>query len=156
MAISGLHIAFAACWLPDSFAVGKFFCLGAGSTANAINWRNLLCCFLCLADWVQPPALRTVVALAMWGMLKLVGDNGVAGMCGYVVWRQFCCGSCCHSLAKFMALCRCGRGMIFWYQWFPCPEWQLPPVLRRLFPSSICNWESHSCLCPCNRHISWH
>ncbi|MCE9688374.1 ComEC/Rec2 family competence protein, partial [Shewanella sp. AS16] len=20
--------------------------------------------------------------------------------------------------------------LIFWYQWFPCPEWQLPPVLR--------------------------
>lgn len=43
---------------------------------------------------------------------------------------NFADGSCCHSLAKFMALCRCGRGTDFWYQWFPCPAWQLPPVLR--------------------------
>ncbi len=90
MAISGLHIAFAALLAADSFAVGKFFCLGAGSTGKCLNWRNLLCCFLCMADWDATSALRTVVALAMWGMLKLSGRHGVAGMYGYVVWRQFC------------------------------------------------------------------
>ncbi len=43
---------------------------------------------------------------------------------------NFADGSCCHSLAKFMAFCRCGRGTDFLVSVVSCPEWQLPPVLR--------------------------
>lgn len=50
MAISGLHIALRCCWLPDSFAVDKFFCWALDPLANTINWWDLLCCFLCTVD----------------------------------------------------------------------------------------------------------
>ncbi len=90
MAISGLHIAFAALLAAGSFAVDKFFCLGAGSTGKYHYWWDLLCCFLCLVDGNATSCMRTVVALATWGMLKLSGRQWVAGMYGYVVWRQFC------------------------------------------------------------------
>ncbi|MFP1496239.1 DNA internalization-related competence protein ComEC/Rec2 [Escherichia coli] len=51
MAISGLHIAFAASLAAGLFAQWTNFSAWAlDPLANAINWRNLLCCFLCLAD----------------------------------------------------------------------------------------------------------
>lgn len=51
MAISGLHIAFAALLVAGLIRGGQVFCWALDPLANAINWRNLLCCFLCLADW---------------------------------------------------------------------------------------------------------
>ncbi len=63
----------------------RIFCTGAGSLANAINWWNLLCCFYARLTGMQPPALRTVVALAIWGMLKLSGRQ----WSGWDVW--ICC-----------------------------------------------------------------
>lgn len=43
---------------------------------------------------------------------------------------NFADGSCCHSLAKFMALCRCGRGIDILVSVVSLSWWQLPPVLR--------------------------
>ena len=51
MAISGLHIAFAA--LLAAGLTSRWASLSAWALdplANAINWWNLLCCFLCLVD----------------------------------------------------------------------------------------------------------
>ncbi len=81
--------------------MGKFFCLVLAPLANAINWWNLLCCFLCLAYGMQPPALRTVVALAIWGMLKLWTTMEWLGCMDMLSGGNFADGSCCHSLAKF-------------------------------------------------------
>ncbi len=64
MAISGFTSLLQRCWLPDSFAVDKFFSWALDPLANAINWRNLLCCFYAWLTGMQPPAFRTVVALA--------------------------------------------------------------------------------------------
>ncbi len=86
MAISGLHIAFAALLAAGLIRSGQIFSAWAlDPLANTINWRNLLCCFLCLVDGMQPPALRTMVALATWGMLKLSGRQ----WSGWDVW--ICC-----------------------------------------------------------------
>ncbi len=69
MAISGLHIAFAALLAAGLIRSGQIFSARAlDPLANTINWRNLLCCFF--MPWLtgmQPPALRTMVALATWG-----------------------------------------------------------------------------------------
>lgn len=80
---------------------------------------------------MQPPALRTVVALAMWGMLKLSGRQ----WSGWDVW--ICCLAAILLMDPVAILSQslwlsaaAVAALIFWYQWFPCPEWQLPPVLR--------------------------
>ncbi|NYY76203.1 hypothetical protein DMI70_18810 [Escherichia coli] len=89
MAISGLHIAFAALLAAGLIRGGQVSARVLDPLANAIELVESAV-LLYAAYGMQPPALRTVVALAIWGMLKLVDDNGVAGMYGYVVWRQFC------------------------------------------------------------------
>ncbi|EEQ6770886.1 DNA internalization-related competence protein ComEC/Rec2, partial [Escherichia coli] len=80
---------------------------------------------------MQPPALRTVVALATWGMLKLSGRQ----WSGWDVW--ICCLAAILLMDPVVILSQslwlsaaAVAALIFWYQWFPCPEWQLPPVLR--------------------------
>lgn len=50
MAISGLHIAFAALLAAGLIRGGQVYLPGADPLANAINWWNLLCCFLCTVD----------------------------------------------------------------------------------------------------------
>lgn len=86
---------------------------------------------LCWLTGMQPPALRTVVALAMWGMLKLSGRQ----WSGWDVW--ICCLAAILLMDPVAILSQslwlsaaAVAALIFWYQWFPCPEWQLPPVLR--------------------------
>lgn len=71
MAISGLHIAFAALLAAGLIRGGQVFLPG-----RWIHWQMPLIGGICCAAFyawltgMQPPALRTVVALAMWGMLK--------------------------------------------------------------------------------------
>lgn len=86
---------------------------------------------LCPVDGMQPPALRTMVALATWGMLKLSGRQ----WSGWDVW--ICCLAAILLMDPVAILSQslwlsaaAVAALIFWYQWFPCPEWQLPPVLR--------------------------
>ncbi|NYY76202.1 hypothetical protein DMI70_18805 [Escherichia coli] len=55
---------------------------------------------------------------------------------------------CCHSLAKFMALCRCGRGTDFLVSVVSLSGGSCRRYCARLFPSSICNWESPILLMP--------
>ncbi|XPE24162.1 ComEC/Rec2 family competence protein [Shigella sonnei] len=81
-----------------------------------IDWQMPLIGGICCAAYatltgMQPPALRTVVALAIWGMLKLSGRQWSGwDMDMLSGGGNFADGSCCHSLAMFMAICRCGRG----------------------------------------------
>ena len=133
MAISGLHIAFAALLAAGLIRSGQIF-----SASALIHWQmpliGVICCaaFLCLADGMQPPALRTVVALAYsgecfveWATVEWLGCMDMLS------GGNFVDGSCCHSLSQSLWLSAAAvAALIFWYQWFPCPEWQLPPVLR--------------------------
>lgn len=86
MAISGLHIAFAALLAAGLIRSGQIFLPG-----RWIHWQMPLIGGICCAAFyawltgMQPPALRTVVALATWGMLKLSGRQ----WSGWDVW--ICC-----------------------------------------------------------------
>ncbi|WP_115762271.1 ComEC family protein [Escherichia coli] len=132
MAISGLHIAFAALLAAGLIRGGQVFLPGCW-----IHWQMPLIGGICCAAFyawltgMQPPALRTVVALAIWGMLKLSGRQ----WSGWDVW--ICCLAAILLMDPVAILSQslwlsaaAVAALIFWYQWFPCPEWQLPPVLR--------------------------
>ena len=132
MAISGLHIAFAALLAAGLIRSGQIFLPG-----RWIHWQIPLIGGICCAAFyawltgMQPPALRTMVALATWGMLKLSGRQ----WSGWDVW--ICCLAAILLMDPVAILSQslwlsaaAVAALIFWYQWFPCPEWQLPPVLR--------------------------
>ncbi|MDU7729203.1 MAG: ComEC family protein [Escherichia coli] len=132
MAISGLHIAFAALLAAGLIRGGQVFLPGCW-----LHWQMPLIGGICCAAFyawltgMQPPALRTVVALAIWGMLKLSGRQ----WSGWDVW--ICCLAAILLMDPVAILSQslwlsaaAVAALIFWYQWFPCPEWQLPPVLR--------------------------
>ena len=132
MAISGLHIAFAALLAAGLIRSGQIFLPG-----HWIHWQMPLIGGICCAAFyawltgMQPPALRTMVALATWGMLKLSGRQ----WSGWDVW--ICCLAAILLMDPVAILSQslwlsaaAVAALIFWYQWFPCPEWQLPPVLR--------------------------
>ncbi|WP_312269009.1 ComEC family protein [Pseudescherichia sp.] len=124
MAISGLHIALAASlgWLLMRGI--QFFLPG-----NRISWRlPLLFGLTCAAYYawltgMQPPALRTVVSLAVWGALRLSGRQ----------WSPWQVWLCCVAAILFIdpvAILSQSLGLsafavaalIFWYQWFPLPR----------------------------------
>ncbi|HEB1326868.1 TPA: DNA internalization-related competence protein ComEC/Rec2 [Escherichia albertii] len=132
MAISGLHIAFAALLAAGLIRGGQIFL-----PSRWIYWQMPLIGGICCAAFyawltgMQPPALRTVVALATWGMLKLSGRQ----------WSSWDVWICCLAaillmdpvaiLSQSLWLSAAAvAALIFWYQWFPCPVWSLPPTLR--------------------------
>ena len=86
MAISGLHIAFAALLAGGIIRAGQFF-----MPARWICWQvplvgGIICATLyAWLTGLQPPALRTVVALLVWGALRLSSRQ----WSGWSVW--ICC-----------------------------------------------------------------
>lgn len=127
MAISGLHIALAASlgWL---IMRGLQFFL----PLRWVNWPLPLLVGLGCATgyaWLtglQPPALRTVVSLAIWGALRLSGRQWSA----WQVW--LCCVAGILFIDPLAILSEslwlsafAVAALIFWYQW--CP----PPPARR-------------------------
>lgn len=134
MAISGLHIAFAAL-LAATLIRGVQFWLPTGW----IRWTHpllggLLCAtFYAWLTGLQPPALRTVVALLVWGALKLSGRQ----WSGWAVW---CC--CLAAIVVVDPLAILSQSLwlsafavaalLFWYQWFPFPAWHLHRVVKIL------------------------
>lgn len=128
MAISGLHIAFAAL-LAGGLIRGAQFLL----PTRWIHWQTplvggIVCAtFYAWLTGLQPPALRTVVALAAWGLLKLSGRQ----WSGWEVW--FCCLAAIVIADPIAVLSQslwlsafAVAALIFWYQWFPVPAWALP------------------------------
>lgn len=124
MAISGLHIALAASlgWLLMRGI--QFFLPG-----NRISWRlPLLFGLTCAAYYawltgMQPPALRTVVSLAVWGVLRLSGRQWSP----WQVW--LCCVAAILFIDPVAILSQslwlsafAVAALIFWYQWFPLPR----------------------------------
>lgn len=150
MAISGLHIAFAALLAAGLIRSGQIFLHG-----RWIHWQMPLIGGICCAAFMrltgmQPPALRTVVALATWGMLKLSGRQ----WSGWDVW--ICCLAAILLMDPVAILSQslwlsaaAVAALIFGTSGFPVRRGNCRRYCVRLFPSSICNWESHSCLCPC-------
>lgn len=135
MAISGLHIALAASivWL---LARGLQFLM----PGHWIHWQIPLLAGLLYA-WLtglQPPALRTVIALAVLAALRI-------GARQWSPWQVWCC--CIAAilirdplavLSQSLALSAFAvAALIFWFQWLPLPRghrvrW-LQPLLNLLY-----------------------
>ncbi|KNC94131.1 ComEC family protein [Trabulsiella odontotermitis] len=128
MAISGLHIALVASlgWL--LVRALQFFL-----PCRYINWRAPLVagfgCALCYALFtgLQPPALRTIAALAILYGLRLRGRR----------WSPWSVWICCVGAIVFsdpLAILSQSlwlsafavAALIFWYQWMPFPAQSLP------------------------------
>lgn len=135
MAISGLHIALGA-WLGWLFIRGIQFFL----PERFVSWRVPLIAALLSGlayatfTGMQPPAQRTVVAAAIWCLLRLSGRL----WSGWEVW--LCCLAAIVFIDPLAVLSDslwlsafAVATLIFWYQWLPLPEWRYPPVTRPLF-----------------------
>lgn len=134
MAISGLHIAFAALLAAALIRGVQFFL-----PIRWIRWQHpLIGGLACVAFYawltgLQPPALRTVVALMVWGALKLSGRQ-------WSGWSVWCCCLAAIVLVDPMAMLSQSlwlsafavAALLFWYQWFPCPVCPLPRAGRVL------------------------
>ena len=133
MAISGLHIALAAslAWL---LARGIQFLL----PSHWIHWQMPLLAGLCFAAFyawltgLQPPALRTVIALAVLAMLRIAARQ----------WSPWQVWGCCIAailisdplaiLSQSLLLSAFAvAALIFWFQWLPLPGWRR---VRRIRP----------------------
>jgi len=132
MAISGLHIALAASviWL---LARGiQFFIPG-----HWVGWRAPLVagfCFAAFYAWLtgmQPPALRTVVSLAVYLALRLSGRRWSSWQVWLVCVAAILLVDPLAVLSHSLLLSAFAvAALIFWYQWVPTPRWPLPWPLR--------------------------
>ena len=134
MAISGLHIALAAslAWL---LARGLQFLL----PSHRVHWQMPLLAGLCFAAFyawltgLQPPALRTVIALTVLAMLRIAARQ----------WSPWQVWGCCIAailisdplaiLSQSLLLSAFAvAALIFWFQWLPLPGWHRAQRIRPL------------------------
>ncbi|MFV7474726.1 ComEC family protein [Enterobacter pseudoroggenkampii] len=134
MAISGLHIALAASlvWL---LARGLQFLL----PSHRVHWQMPLLAGLCFAAFyawltgLQPPALRTAIALAVLAILRIAARQ----------WSPWQVWGCCIAailisdplavLSQSLALSAFAvAALIFWFQWLPLPDWHRARRIRPL------------------------
>ena len=134
MAISGLHIALAASlvWL---LARGFQFLL----PSHRVHWQMPLLAGLFFAAFyawltgLQPPALRTIIALAVLALLRITGRQ----------WSPWQVWSCCIAailindplavLSQSLVLSAFAvAALIFWFQWLPLPDWNWTRRMRPL------------------------
>lgn len=134
MAISGLHIALAAslAWL---LARGLQFLL----PSHRVHWQMPLLAGLCFAAFyawltgLQPPALRTVIALTVLAMLRVAARQ----------WSPWQVWGCCIAailisdplaiLSQSLLLSAFAvAALIFWFQWLPLPGWHRARRIRPL------------------------
>ena len=134
MAISGLHIALAASlvWL---LARGLQFLL----PSHRVHWQMPLLAGLFFAAFyawltgLQPPALRTIIALAVLALLRITGRQ----------WSPWQVWSCCIAailindplavLSQSLALSAFAvAALIFWFQCLPLPDWNWTRRMRPL------------------------
>ncbi|MEN4977890.1 ComEC family protein [Erwinia billingiae] len=124
MAISGMHISLAA-------SVGWLFARGLQLAFSAawIGYRFPLMCGLLVAAvycWLagaNPPSLRAVLAVSLWGTLRLSGVR----CSNWQVW-----GICIATIIFFDPLSLLSdslwlsavavAGLLFWFHWFPLPS----------------------------------
>ncbi len=134
MAISGLHIGL-------SGAVGWLLVrlVQRMLPARYIGWRLPLCGGLLMAvvyTWLagaQPPAVRTMLSMLVFGVLRLSGMR----VSGWQIWL-----SCvavmlfAEPLAllsdSFLLSISAVAGLLFWYQWLPFTKKKLPIGVKQV------------------------
>ncbi|WBV32835.1 ComEC family protein [Enterobacter hormaechei subsp. steigerwaltii] len=134
MAISGLHIALAASVIWFLARGIQFFLPG-----RWIIWQIPLLAGLIFAAFyawltgLQPPALRTVIALVVLAALKMSGHQWspwqvwLTCVAAILIFDPLAVLSQSLALSAFAV-----AALIFWYQWLPLPHWQRGRCLRPL------------------------
>lgn len=134
MAISGLHIALAASVIWFLARGIQFFLPG-----RWIIWQIPLLAGLIFAAFyawltgLQPPALRTAIALVVLAALKMSGRQWspwqvwLTCVAAILVFDPLAVLSQSLALSAFAV-----AALIFWYQWLPLPLWQRGRCLRPL------------------------
>ncbi len=124
MAISGMHIGLAATvgWL-----IARILQLGFRASWMGYRFPLLsgvvLALIYCWLAGGSPPALRAIVALLSWSLLRLKGRNCT----GWQVWL-LCIGTILFFdplsiLSDSLWLSAVAvAGLLLWYQWFPLPK----------------------------------
>lgn len=134
MAISGLHIGLAAslAWL--IVRGGQFFLPGRWINGTAPLLGGIIAGTLyAWLTGLQPPALRTVMALSVWGALRLSARR-------WSPWQTWQCCVAAILVADPMSILSQSlwlsafavAGLIFWYQWLPLSCHGLPGLARPL------------------------
>ncbi|HIE5562213.1 TPA: ComEC family protein [Enterobacter kobei] len=134
MAISGLHITLAASlvWLLAR-AIQFIF------PSHRVHWQMPLLVGLFFAAFyawltgLQPPALRTVIALAVLAALRI-------GSRQWSPWQVWCCCVAAILISDPLAILSeslllsafAVAALIFWFQWLPLPRWQWARRIRPL------------------------
>ena len=134
MAISGLHITLAASlvWLLAR-AIQFIF------PSHRVHWQMPLLAgvfFAAFYAWLtglQPPALRTVIALAVLAALRI-------GSRQWSPWQVWCCCVAAILISDPLAILSeslllsafAVAALIFWFQWLPLPRWQWARRIRPL------------------------
>ena len=134
MAISGLHITLAASlvWLLAR-AIQFIF------PSHRVHWQMPLLAgvfFAAFYAWLtglQPPALRTVIALAVLAALRI-------GFRQWSPWQVWCCCVAAILISDPLAILSeslllsafAVAALIFWFQWLPLPRWQWARRIRPL------------------------
>lgn len=134
MAISGLHITLAASlvWLLAR-AIQFIF------PSHRVHWQMPLLAGLFFAAFyawltgLQPPALRTVIALAVLAALRI-------GSRQWSPWQVWCCCVAAILISDPLAILSeslllsafAVAALIFWFQWLPLPRWQWARRIRPL------------------------
>ncbi|MEG5379654.1 ComEC family protein [Enterobacter hormaechei] len=134
MAISGLHIALAASVIWFLARGIQFFLPG-----RWIIWQIPLLAGLIFAAFyawltgLQPPALRTVIALVVLAALKMSGRQWspwqvwLTCVAAILIFDPLAVLSQSLALSAFAV-----AALIFWYQWLPLAHWQRGWCLRTL------------------------
>ncbi|QUI97192.1 ComEC/Rec2 family competence protein [Salmonella enterica subsp. enterica serovar Weltevreden] len=128
MAISGLHIAFAALLAAGLIRSGQFFCRSGGFVGERIAGRHSFA-----ARYVMHGFTDYRLRCARWRHYRRLGRIKIkrTTVGGWQVW-------CCCLAAIISPICGgyiteslwlsafAVAGLLFWYQWFPAPNGNFP------------------------------
>ncbi len=169
----GRYARYGDCPFDGDFRPAYRFCCVIGCRINPwrtillpvrwIRWQTPLLggilCAICYArlTGLQPPALRTVAALSVWGGLKLSGRQ-------WSGWQVWCCCLAAIIFADPVAVISQSlwlsafavAGLLFWYQWFPAPNGNFPRGLRWLLNLLHLQAGITLLLLPLGGAFSWH
>ncbi len=157
MAISGLHIAFAALLAAGLIRGGQFFCRSDGFVGRRHCWAAFLRDMLCTAYRLTTACAAHGGGTERLGRIKLSGRQ-------WSGWQVWCCCLAAIIFADPVAVISQSlwlsafavAGLLFWYQWFPAPNGNFPRGLRWLLNLLHLQAGITLLLCLSGGAFSWH